>query len=170
MKSRVLEWVKSQCDGSRHVVEFGAGKLDYIVRIRCRQRTAIEICGEYVKLQKSTDALTVIVADMRDYRNLGLRKFDCALFVDSIEHLTKDDALKLLRQLQEDGVRIASFVPEGEYPQTEDVWGCNNPHQTHLSTWNHKEFADLGFETEQWPGFHEDHETGDAFVVSWSPA
>ncbi len=137
--------------------------------IRCPQRTAIEIYGEYVTAWGSNDLLTVVIGDMRDYRTLGLREFDCALFIDSIEHIGRSDALKLISQLQEDRVRIVAFVPEGVHPRTESAWGDDNSRQAHLSTWQHEDFAALGFETEQWLGFHKDIENGDAFVASWTP-
>lgn len=194
--ARVLEWAREQCRGSHHVVEFGAGKLDYIIQldgreqievnrpedgittrslvckgdhIKCPQRTAIEAYAEYISAWKSNDFLTVVVGDMRDYQTLGLRKFDCALFIDSIEHLHRGDALTLISRLQEDGVRIVVFAPEGIHQQSKGSWGDSNVLQAHLSTWYPRDFNALGFKTEQWAGFHKDLANGGAFTATWNP-
>lgn len=69
--------------------------------------------------------------------NLRSDSFDCVLALDLIEHLKKDEGIKLLSMMERIAKKIVivfmpnDFLPQGEY--------YNNPWQVHKSGWSAKE-------------------------------
>ena len=69
--------------------------------------------------------------------------FDCVLASDLIEHLTKEDGLKLLAQMETISKEsVIIFTPNGFLPQGEEF---GNPMQKHISGWTVKEMRDRGY-------------------------
>jgi SAM-dependent methyltransferase len=75
--------------------------------------------------------------------------FDLVLLLDIIEHLEKDDSIRLLKIAE----RIASTAviietPNGFHPQNIDILGFEGHHwQTHRCGWSTEELEDLGYRT-----------------------
>ncbi len=75
-------------------------------------------------------------------KHFAAGQFDCCIALDLIEHLTKDDGLKLIHDME----RIASqkivlFTPNGFMPQQSN----DGDLQEHLSGWTVDEMRLLGF-------------------------
>ena len=87
-----------------------------------------------------------------EYRQLNIlelensfeeNSYDCVLLNDVIEHLEKEDGLKLIRMLEKIAKkRVIIFTPNGFVPQ-EPFEG--NPWQEHKSGWSVKEMQDHGY-------------------------
>lgn len=61
------------------------------------------------------------------------RSFDCVIALDVIEHLTKEDGLRLLDAMESIARRrVVIFTPNGFLPQPAEA---DNPHQLHVSGW-----------------------------------
>ncbi len=68
--------------------------------------------------------------------------FDCVMALDVIEHLTKQDGLKLLSAMERIAKkRIIIFTPNGFLPQPPD----GNPWQKHKSGWTVEEMKAHGY-------------------------
>jgi hypothetical protein len=78
-------------------------------------------------------------SDMVEYvRTLRDKSYDCAILIDTIEHITRERAWELLGELKRVCTkRIILFLPFGDCPQ--DEYG-NNPFQHHKSSWSPEDF------------------------------
>jgi len=82
-----------------------------------------------------------------DARELDWRfepgQFDACIAIDVIEHLSKEDGLSLLRQMEQVALRrVVLFTPNGFLPQDHRVPGDL---QAHLSGWEPTEMIDRGY-------------------------
>lgn len=69
--------------------------------------------------------------------------FDCVLASDVIEHVTKEDGLKLIQNMELLAKhKVIIFTPRGFVPQDEHE---GNPWQKHLSGWEVKEMQGYGY-------------------------
>jgi len=70
-------------------------------------------------------------------------QFDCCVALDLIEHLTKEDGLKLIREMERIAAkRILIFTPSGFLSQRSH----DGDLQEHLSGWSADEMRSLGFD------------------------
>jgi 2-polyprenyl-3-methyl-5-hydroxy-6-metoxy-1,4-benzoquinol methylase len=123
-------------------------------------------CGAYSPLQSlrrkpyctGVDAFEPSIKASRskgihdEYRQLNIlelennfeeNSYDCVLLNDVIEHLEKEDGLKLIRMLEKIAKKhVIIFTPNGFVPQ-EPFEG--NPWQEHKSGWSVKEMQDHGY-------------------------
>lgn len=76
-------------------------------------------------------------------RQFEPNSFDCVLASDLIEHLTKEDGLKLLAMMEAIAKkRVVVFTPNGFLPQGEYD---HNPWQVHKSGWDIEEMEAKGY-------------------------
>lgn len=148
-KQLMTEWIKNNTKGSISVVDFGCmlGSRFKMVASSVVNRIGIEIWKPYLDAPQTK--FTPIHGDMRDFESLVDPKFyDCALFIDTIEHIPKDDGLILLKRVQELFNRIVLITPNGYFKWEVDVTGFDSHEsQKHKSSWYEKDLGELGFET-----------------------
>jgi hypothetical protein len=83
------------------------------------------------------------------------RAYDVALAIDFIEHLSKEDAINTIREMRRVACRVVIFTPQGLHPQDHDYYEMGGDYwQTHRSDWQPEELEGLGFDVEEWTGFH----------------
>jgi hypothetical protein len=86
----------------------------------------------------------LVLGDARDLvRWFKPRQFDACIAIDLIEHLNKEDGLRLMRQMEQIALkRVVLFTPNGFLPQ-----GHREPGdlQTHLSGWGPDEMNGYGY-------------------------
>jgi hypothetical protein len=71
------------------------------------------------------------------------RSFDCVIALDVIEHLTKDEGLRLLDAMESIARgRVVIFTPNGFLQQPAEP---DNPHQLHVSGWTPAEMRARGY-------------------------
>jgi predicted TPR repeat methyltransferase len=76
-------------------------------------------------------------------KKFAAKSFDCVLASDVIEHLTKEDGLKLLEMMEAIAKkRVIVFTPNGFLPQGEYD---DNPWQVHKSGWEITEMEARGY-------------------------
>lgn len=85
-----------------------------------------------------------------DVRDLVLLGYDLVLLFDVLEHLPKEDALRVL----DESDNALVFVPLEDAPRNNREGTDDIPSQDHLSTWTEEDFTSQGFKTERWKGFH----------------
>jgi len=92
-------------------------------------------------LRIHNDYLNIDVMDIGE--KINPKSFDCVLASDLIEHLTKENGLKLIKMMEEIATKkVIIFTPNGFLPQGEYD---NNPWQIHHSGWEVEEMQDLGY-------------------------
>lgn len=93
-------------------------------------------------------------ADMCEYaRTLGDKSYDVAILIDAIEHVTREQAWTLMKELKRVCTkRLILFLPFGDTPQ--DGYGGNS-FQEHKSTWMPEDFDLPDAQVEvMWKHFH----------------
>jgi len=86
----------------------------------------------------------------RDIRNYSTDSFDWVLMFDVLEHLLKEDSLKVLDDIE---CRQLIFIPlEEEF--RENSFGVAS--QEHLSFWTEQDFKDRGYRTQVLSNFHKE--------------
>lgn len=123
--------------GSQSPVERFSRSLRYTVGVdahepaveQSRQRGIHTVC-------RRMDVMTV--ADV-----FPARSFDCVLAADLIEHLPKEDALRLIRMMESVAAKkVVIFTPNGFLPQSPYN---GNELQRHLSGWTVRDMRELGY-------------------------
>ena len=153
-ENRVRSWVERVTEGTESCLDFGAGIFTYIKAAKSKRRAGIEAFEPYCQAALEDPAcldINIYHGDMRKFQLLTFDEFEVALFIDSLEHLSKADALTLLRLCQDRFKRIAAFVPVGNHV---NPISDNNELQLHLSTWESKDLENLGFSVIVDAGFH----------------
>jgi hypothetical protein len=86
----------------------------------------------------------IIHADVRDLTcHFQPRQFDACVALDLIEHLTKEDGLKLMQDLEMIGrKKVVFFTPNSFLPQGHSV---NDDLEQHLSGWEAEEMRRYGY-------------------------
>jgi len=138
-------WVSEQTCGYESTLEFGCGLGSYTRFIASPVKDGIEAFGPYVvTAQADSDnaGCRFYLGDMRRFYDLVDRQYDVALFIDSLEHLAKDEGADLLLRCQESFKKIAVMVPVG--PCVNEPCDGNDL-QRHLSTWYAEDLIALGF-------------------------
>lgn len=82
-----------------------------------------------------------------DIRSIGElfepASFDCVVGLDVIEHLARDEGLRLLEDMERIARRrVIVFTPNGFLSQRAE---SDNPHQEHVSGWEVADFESRGF-------------------------
>lgn len=75
---------------------------------------------------------------------------DLVICSDGLEHFTKVQGYKLLRQMERAGKLAIIFTPTGD---TKFDPEATDPH-THKSSWTAEHFAKLGWESDYYPDWH----------------
>lgn len=73
----------------------------------------------------------------------GTAKVDCVVSIGNIEHLTKPNGEKLLKQVEIWAEKLIIFETPNGFVEQGPVG--NNPHQVHLSGWKTGEFKNNGY-------------------------
>jgi hypothetical protein len=98
-----------------------------------------------------------------DAREFPVEDYDLVLAFDVLEHMPKDDALKLIARCP----HMVIFGPlENSLHNDREGVDMTVESQAHLSLWTEQDFIDLGFKTEVIPDFHREHgESWDALFA-----
>lgn len=123
------------------------------VSITCvdAQREAVEACRAL--------GLSARLADVRDIPNLFAKeRVDIAWCLDILEHLEKQEAVRLLMSLERIArLQIVVFLPLGYFPQDRDPAGFEDPDLLrHRSSWKEEDLVRLGYQCQRLAGFHWD--------------
>jgi hypothetical protein len=136
----LLRWIHFNSRNHEVGVEFGAGRFNYTSTLATKRKIGVEIFQDYLE-KYDAPGVEKVHGDMREWQSLGLPEFQVALFVDSLEHIPKQDGLRLLDSLADKTVLV--YVPEGYWKQDDDPWGHGNPWQEHKSEWWPEDFRDF---------------------------
>lgn len=142
------EWIKSNTSGSKSVVELGAGFFNNLSFCEdAEQKIGIELMQCYIDNAKYNDCIKILGDAINYKRLLPVNcRYDVALIVDFLEHLTMSEGKSLIENLKKDFSKILLMIPCGLYDQSEDVTGFEaHEAQTHKSFWYEDDIISLGF-------------------------
>jgi hypothetical protein len=166
----LYKWIRENTDGSRCVVDLGAGffdKLRYVTPLA--HKIGIEVFPSYLSF--APVGVTAMIGDIREWERLIEPKYrDTAMLIDVIEHMSKSDGLLLLRSLKAGFRKVLLMTPDGFVEQNEDVTGYGNEWQVHMTGWTKEELEAEGMVVELKANFHPQIPLGALFAVYERPA
>jgi len=140
---KVLEKELSQC---RSVLDAGCGSNSPLGRISKKfQSEGIDIFKKsIIESRKKKIHDQYRVGDMRKLDEFYKKKsFDAVIALDVIEHFEKDEALKIIKKMEEIArKKVILLTPNGFYTQ-HDYDG--NPYQVHKSGFKKQDLEKLGY-------------------------
>lgn len=129
-----------------------------LLDIGCGQHSPIHRFSKKLEYTVGVDAFEPAIEESKklkihsEYRVMDWRKmggefqeksFDCVCALDFIEHLSKEDGLKLIDFMERIArKKVIIFTPNGFLPQGVHY---GNPFQVHLSGWGVDEMKDMGY-------------------------
>jgi tetratricopeptide (TPR) repeat protein len=134
---KVLSKINSE-NKIENVLDIGVGEGTYSTLYRNSfgsKWTGVEIHEPYIEqhdLKRKYHEL--LIGDAREVPNESTEKYSVAFCGDVLEHMTKDDAMKLHASLLDMCDYVVVSVPIIDFPQDEEE---GNPYQAHLATWDH---------------------------------
>ena len=91
------------------------------------------------------------------------KDYDLVMIFDVLEHIEKEESIRIVNEIQAAGVKLLVFGPLEEEPR-HNSFGVKS--QDHISFWTEEDFKQLGLTTELLPDFH--HEEGKVFPAVWA--
>ena len=152
----------------------GCGELRHEMNLNAKYIFGIDWADEKLNIAKNKSNVIAIKYDVRNIIDILCDKsFDCVVMFDFLEHLTKDDATKLLYELEKKVInQIILFIPIQEPIELSDLIQKQEERKNqnltmgyHLSYWKPEEFYNLGFIGEYSPKYHQDKNMGAVFCV-----
>ena len=133
------EYIRSLNLNGKKILDVGAGCGTYrtIFPALGRHWTALEVWQPYVDKYSLRDKYdTVIVEDLRTWK--PTETYDICFCGDILEHMTEQEAVQVLKKLQQIATTVVISIPIGYYPQDEFD---GNPYEIHVeNNWTHERF------------------------------
>ena len=139
-----LNTLRNALRGCDTCLDIGCGPSSPITTLNFRQSLGVEGFPAALEVAKEnhthTDFLQARAQDVGKHFSKG--SFDCCVALDLIEHLTKEEGLTLIKDMERIASKtIAVFTPNGFLPQQSH----HSDLQEHLSGWEPAEMRSLGF-------------------------
>ena len=138
-----LSYLGRELRGCETVLDLGCGRNSTLQYVSVPYSLGIEIFEPYLEESRKRRIHTdYICADINDIE-FRENSFDAVLAIELIEHLTKEDGLRLIKKMERWArVKVIIVTPNSFLPQDEYD---DNFRQIHLSGWNVREFNGLGY-------------------------
>ncbi len=138
--------LRQAMDGCADVLDVGCGKTMNMRRLGVKHSTGFDGYAPYLDEARQNnlhDAYVLgNVQDLEKHFKPG--QFDTVLALDVIEHLPKEEGLKMMRSMEKIARRkVIFFTPSGFLPQTSYH---DNALQEHLSGWEPAEMEGYGYQ------------------------
>lgn len=134
-----------ELDEGGRILDVGCGQSSPLRRVRKDSyRVGVDFFRPYIFVSK-TSAIhdDYILADVR-HLPFKSKSFDCAVAIEVLEHLTKPDGLRMIKQMEEVAKKIILTTPNGFF-QALSGPDALNPDERHLCGWSASELKELGF-------------------------
>ena len=143
------KWINDNTDGSKSVVELGAGFFQEFKHVNTNVplKVGIEIYKPYIDNAKYHECVKIQGDALKYDELLTNYELDTVMIIDVLEHFEKDTGYKLIERLKKDFNKILLMLPVGEYKQDKDVTGHGgHEYQTHKSYWYVDDIEKLDFD------------------------
>ncbi len=160
-------WLQDELKGATCVVDMGAGFFDKLrFAPPMARKIGIEVFPAYLGF--APVGINARLGDMRDWEKIiKPEERDCAMLIDTIEHMSKGDGITLLRGLKGAFRKILVMTPDGFVEQKDDVTGYENEWQIHECGWTQAELEAEGFKVYRAENFHANMAL-DALFATWT--
>lgn len=159
---KYIEFIGNGTDGTNIACEPGAGLFSNFQFIKSNKKIGIGLIQDYIDNRTYVaDDCVAIHGDALEFNKLIDGEVDVFLLLDFLEHLNKDDGLRLINRLKLHSSRILIFTPHGTFNQDgvaaykfakDDLYIKNASEaieaQRHKSTWYVDDLESLGFNVE----------------------
>jgi len=143
--SGLVHYLKKELLGSNSVLDLGCGSNSSLQYCDIPYSVGVDIFESYLEESKKRKVHNQhIKADITKIE-FPPKSFDAVIAIDVIEHLTKEEGYKLIKNMERWArKKIIVFTPNGYVKQSEYD---GNRFQQHKCSWVVKELEDLGFKT-----------------------
>jgi SAM-dependent methyltransferase len=124
----------------------GMGYWGIVLKDPCRNVVGVDVSSSYLHLVKMLKVYEALLKGSASELPFRTGRFDTVLAIETIEHLSKQDGLELLRQAKEVSDRVIVTTPL-DISGNENLpdWVPESEH--HLSSWTEQDFRKEGFAT-----------------------
>jgi len=144
-------YVRQACEGGKSLLSLCCGIGAEFKRLTTTRVTAVDIVPEYLeKVNEIYPHVKTVLRDAVDYTaEQPDKSVDVISIIDGIEHLTKQEGLRLIKEMKRVAKQqIIIFTPDG-YTKNEPhhAWDvpAGDEAQIHRSGWTRAELEGLGF-------------------------
>ena len=144
-KDQILDWFKNHQSELHNILDVGVGSGTYVKLIKedsniCAKSNwvGVEAWKPYIeKYNLLSRYNTIINQDIRNLNWKDIKTFDVAIAGDVLEHITKDDAIRLVDEILNISTHLIISIPIVHMPQDEYE---GNPFEVHVKDdWSHDE-------------------------------
>lgn len=145
-------YVQRETDNGESLLSLCCGIGLELASLRTTDITAVDLYQPYLDvINKYYGHVKTVCENAAEYvSNQPSRSVDVISLIDAIEHMTKKDGLKCLKNSKRVAKKsVLVFTPEGFVKNTpHDAWNISggDEFQEHISGWEIKELESLGFE------------------------
>ncbi|MHC4475127.1 MAG: methyltransferase domain-containing protein [Planctomycetota bacterium] len=172
--------VRNVVDRAESVLEVGCGLGAYLERYTNAGQRVVGVEPYLPYLEESSKRVPWAEFQHMDaltYFAQSQEKFDCVLLIDVVEHLEKDQAVRMVQEAIKHCKKIVFCqTPFGRHVQDHDPWGMDGHYwQTHKSTWDSSNLRELGFSFytvwKDWYEWEQDEvdKSRDVTIAAWLP-
>ncbi len=140
---RNLEWLLRDCSS---VLDLGCGESSPISRIK-KHFTSVGVDAyspSIVKSKKLNIHDRYILCDLLSIdKKIKSKSFDAVILLDVVEHFSKRDGLRLLKQAERVARKKIVVLTPNPYYRQDELGG--NPYQLHKSGWKLTDFQNRGY-------------------------
>ena len=101
----------------------------------------VEAFPQYIRSLHSMLYDHIFIGDFARVKEQIDSDYDLILFIDVIEHFTKEEGLELIRFLLQRGKNLVIATPDG-FVEQDEVF--DNPYEIHKSGWSRSDFREFG--------------------------
>lgn len=158
--------LKKDLSDCESILDLGCGHNSHIRFCDAPYKVGVELFDRYIKESEEKGIHNKYIKSDVTKVDFEPKSFDAVIMIDVLEHLSKQDALELIKKMNTWAKKkIIILTPRG-FMHQENV--DNNHLQDHLSGWEVKEFKDLGFKVYGINGLKQLR--GDGALVKYKPA
>ena len=148
-----------------------SGVARQLVNIKFKHLHMVDVHQPYIDDAKKLEYLADEVEfELKDGKaDYNWNDYDLVMIFDVLEHIEKEESIRIVNEIQAAGVKLLVFGPLEEEPRENtftDEQGETIGHQDHISFWTEQDFKDLKLNTTLLKNFHEEH--GKFFDAVWA--
>ncbi|MGD0077169.1 MAG: class I SAM-dependent methyltransferase [Sedimentisphaerales bacterium] len=136
--------LKKELRGCESVLDMGCGSDSPMQKCSVKFSLGVELFDPYLAESKKKKIHTeYLKADIKSVE-FEPKSFDCVLCLEVLEHMTKEEGLKLIEKMKKWARKKVIITTPNTFVWQDEI--DNNPLQAHVSGWSAKELRNAGFE------------------------